>query len=478
MSKRPVSSLAATRSGARGCNQLGQAIGTKGAQTRRKLLAATEALLNFTPLRDLRAAQIVRVAGTSAATFYVYFNDVSEAVLALLGEYTQSTPKLLALVSKPWVGEGAFDHAHEFAAAYVEHWQQHQAVFRLRNLASDQGDPRFLEIRSHALAPLLNAMSIRAAERHSGLPSDLHPQSAVSALLAMIERVAAVYLPGNLGITRPRLLHVAAFFAALLLGEGWELHCLARSTQRLGAQTSSRPAGLDGEPDVNPASTVAAFNLRGQVIGPKGARTRQILIDAACSLLKTRSYLDLSVANICTHAGVPSSRFYLYFKSVPEIVLVAVGDLTLIPADMMQLLSSDGRGGRARQNAYEFVRRFVERWNAHKELYLARNLASDEGDEGFQRLRSDSVRPLMQLLLERIAHCQSRGRLPADIHPASAAGAILAMIERIAAAPGMLAGVVTRESITHAAGYFLAVLLDGVATSRGHTVIDFAQAQA
>jgi len=47
----------------------------------------------------------VRRADTSTATFYVYFNDVSAAVLALIGELTQSPPGLLSLF-RPVLGRG------------------------------------------------------------------------------------------------------------------------------------------------------------------------------------------------------------------------------------------------------------------------------------------------------------------------------------------------------------------------------------
>jgi hypothetical protein len=67
------------------------------------------------------------------------------------------------------------------------------------------------------------------------------------------------------------------------------------------------------------------------------------------------------------------------------------------------------------------------------------------------------------MMVERIRFCQSRGRLPPDLHPGSAAGGCLAMIERLAASPRSYScGNITQEYITWAAAYFLAVLMQGL----------------
>ena len=62
----------------------GRPLGKRGAATRRRLLDATAQLLESHGVRDLRVVDIARVVGTSPATFYQYFRDVEEAVLAAL----------------------------------------------------------------------------------------------------------------------------------------------------------------------------------------------------------------------------------------------------------------------------------------------------------------------------------------------------------------------------------------------------------
>ena len=217
-----------TRSGARSrrpkarTNQNGQAMGAKGLQTRRRLVEATEALLRTTPVRDLRVAEIAKAANTSTSTFYLYFQDVAEAVLAVANRVSQSTPEFMAQLSSPWDPETAYDRAQTFVESYVDYWSAHAAVFRVRNLAADEGDERFIAARGHAVRPLLQLMAARIRERQAagGLPSDLHALSAAGALMAMLERMGA--LPesgvGSEDVTRSRIIHAAAFVTAVLIG--------------------------------------------------------------------------------------------------------------------------------------------------------------------------------------------------------------------------------------------------------------------
>src|SRR5262245_41368557 len=64
----------------------GRSLGPRGVETRRRLLDATRVLLETHGVRDLRVVDIAREVGTSPATFYQYFRDVEEAVLALAAE--------------------------------------------------------------------------------------------------------------------------------------------------------------------------------------------------------------------------------------------------------------------------------------------------------------------------------------------------------------------------------------------------------
>ena len=64
----------------------GRRLGRRAQATRRKLLDATAELLQTRRLLDLTVVEVARRVGTSPASFYQYFQNVDEAVLALAAE--------------------------------------------------------------------------------------------------------------------------------------------------------------------------------------------------------------------------------------------------------------------------------------------------------------------------------------------------------------------------------------------------------
>jgi len=64
----------------------GRSLGRRGTETRARLLHATAQLLEDNGLRELRVVDIARRVRLAPATFYQYFRDVEEAVLALAAE--------------------------------------------------------------------------------------------------------------------------------------------------------------------------------------------------------------------------------------------------------------------------------------------------------------------------------------------------------------------------------------------------------
>jgi AcrR family transcriptional regulator len=249
-------------------NQLGQIMGPKGIQTRRRLLDATAALLDSAPLRDLTVAQIIRASGVSAGTFYVYFPEVSDAVLAVIGEVTQSPPGLLVLFDDPWPMSVAFERSHELVATYVENVQRYAALFRVRNLASDEGDARFSRLRLIGAMPLIGAIAgcIERRQASAEAPRELNATHAAGALVAMMERIAVLRLPpAREKVTRSTLMHVAAYLAERLLAEGAPSD--QRWTARIERQDLAVPAA-GGDP--RPLADEAFAGARGRRYHPGG----------------------------------------------------------------------------------------------------------------------------------------------------------------------------------------------------------------
>jgi AcrR family transcriptional regulator len=201
-------------------NQNGQAMGRKGLQTRQRLIDATVEQLETTRLRDLRVSEIARKAGTSAATFYVYFPDVTDAVLAALDEFTQSTPELLALVKADWGSDAPDERARQIVQMYVDFWTSHAGLLRVRNLASDEGDERFRRAREVAIRPMLEATAaaVDRAQRAGWVPAELDPAATAGVLMAMLERFAAVQNSYRPAPDRSAMVAAAAHILAGMMG--------------------------------------------------------------------------------------------------------------------------------------------------------------------------------------------------------------------------------------------------------------------
>jgi AcrR family transcriptional regulator len=193
--------------------QDGRSVGKRGAQTRRRLLDATAQLLEHHGVRDLRVVDIAREVGTSPATFYQYFRDVEEAVLALASDVGDEVGPLVELLDRPWDGEDGLEAARALVDGFMDYWDRHRAVLRTRNLAAQEGDARFREVRNRTLGAFVQRFSAKIAESQANgnVVAAISPAAGASALVALIERMAAFHHDLEpLGVTRAELVETTA----------------------------------------------------------------------------------------------------------------------------------------------------------------------------------------------------------------------------------------------------------------------------
>lgn len=210
---------------ARFVDQNGRALGPRAQATRRRLLDAAKALLDEQSLRDLRVSDIARRVGTSPATFYQYFKDVEDLVLCLARDASREMHDITTLVDGDWQGEAGLARGRALASAFIDYWDAHHAPLRVRNMAADEGDTRFLEVRRRTMTPLLAALAgrIEAAREQAGAAigaSRVHPHAAAAAMAAILERLAAYHreLEG-MGVTRDHLVETTAHIVQRTLTE-------------------------------------------------------------------------------------------------------------------------------------------------------------------------------------------------------------------------------------------------------------------
>jgi AcrR family transcriptional regulator len=187
----------------------GRALGRRGALTRRRLLDATDELLETRGLRDLRVVDIARAVGTSPATFYQYFRAVEDAVLVLAEEAAEDLGAVIDGLDEPWSDASS----RRMVEAFVDSWGAHRAVLRTRNLAAQEGDQRFRAVRNASLRPILEALTakITEAQRAGRVDAQMSAIAAASAMVSMTERVAAFHREiEELGVTPAALVETTA----------------------------------------------------------------------------------------------------------------------------------------------------------------------------------------------------------------------------------------------------------------------------
>ncbi|MCZ6782393.1 MAG: TetR family transcriptional regulator [Proteobacteria bacterium] len=194
-------------------DQSGRVLGPRARGTRLRLLDATAELLEKVKVRDLRVVDIARAVETSPATFYQYFKDVEEVVLRLAEQASDEMPAVVEEIEGSWRDAQGLARARRIVDAFIRHWDRHQAVLRVRNLASDEGDRRFRAVRRKALSPVIEALArqIEAAREAGRVRGEIHPHAAAAAMAAILERLAAYHQElGAFGVTRDQLVETSA----------------------------------------------------------------------------------------------------------------------------------------------------------------------------------------------------------------------------------------------------------------------------
>jgi AcrR family transcriptional regulator len=192
-------------------DQNGRVLGARAKETRDRLMRATAELLGKRKVRELRVVEVARAVGSSPATFYQYFKDVEDVVLQLARAASDEMPAVVELIDRDWTGEDGIRYARDVVEQFIQHWDQHRDVLRVRNLASEEGDRRFQKVRSDALSPVLLALARKLEQREGERAAELHPHAAAAALAAILERLAAFHNElAVFGVTREDLVETSA----------------------------------------------------------------------------------------------------------------------------------------------------------------------------------------------------------------------------------------------------------------------------
>jgi AcrR family transcriptional regulator len=178
----------------------GRVPGERGRQTRQRLLDATVELLTTTSWRSVKVTDIARQARTSPATFYQYFGNVEHAIRVLAEGMVDQAAQLAELVGGDWSEARSWDTARAVTEGFLAYWEDNRAVFRVVDLATEEGDAELRGIRVRALNAVTVALAqvIAAASPASGTsgtatcsPAGADPMAVAGTLVAMFASVSA-----------------------------------------------------------------------------------------------------------------------------------------------------------------------------------------------------------------------------------------------------------------------------------------------
>jgi AcrR family transcriptional regulator len=204
-----------------------------------------------------------------------------------------------------------------------------------------------------------------------------------------------------------------------------------------------------------------SHNQNGQALGPKGRVTRERLMNATAELLGSHTVSDLQVADIAAGAGTSTAAFYRYFADASSAALAVVGTCTQSTEALLHLAAEDWSAADAFKRANIFVCTYIETWERHAAVLHMRNLAAEAGDARFSAARERGVRPLQDALAARVKRAQADGRMTSALTPAATAGALIALLERMAAVSRIPSAQpeITHDSLVTATAFILARVL-------------------
>ncbi len=170
----------------------GRVPGRAGSPPGHRLLECTAELLATTPWRSIKVIDIARQAGTSPATFYQYFENVEQAILVMAEELMQGAGTLAELVDGDWSDDASWATARRVVEGFMAYWDANRAVFRVVELATEEGDLRFQGLRVRALnAVTVTLARVIASGTPNRSPAGTDAMAVAATLISMLAHVAA-----------------------------------------------------------------------------------------------------------------------------------------------------------------------------------------------------------------------------------------------------------------------------------------------
>lgn len=183
--------------------------------------------------------------------------------------------------------------------------------------------------------------------------------------------------------------------------------------------------------DDDPESMRAAD---GRMPGRRGRATRQKLLECTGAMLATTSFRDVKVIDIAREAGTSPATFYQYFADVEGAILVLAEEIARQGSHLTAIIiEGDWDDASAGETALRLVDAFLAFWEDNRAVLRVIDLATDEGDDRFRKIRVGLLNDITKALAEVAQASVTSRRLPRGTDPMAAAGILVSMLAHVAA---------------------------------------------
>jgi AcrR family transcriptional regulator len=166
-------------------------------------------------------------------------------------------------------------------------------------------------------------------------------------------------------------------------------------------------------------------SAEGQPLGERGLRTRQRILEAIGAAIQRNGLRGIRLADIAEEVGFKPPAFYQYFADLDEAILALCAEAgELVPRFDIESGAWGEAGG-----TRPFVEEFFRYWDEHRPLLTARHVAIMAGDDRFQDVATESLRPVAEALQGKIEAAQREGRIDPALHPVALAAVLNLMID-------------------------------------------------
>jgi AcrR family transcriptional regulator len=162
----------------------------------------------------------------------------------------------------------------------------------------------------------------------------------------------------------------------------------------------------------------------------RGRETRRRMLDALRKQLQERSIRDVKVVDIAESVDVTPAAFYQYFVDLEDALLVLANEMVEESRKLTDLMAGDWQND-GRAVAKRVVDGFVDFWTDNEAVLRVVELAIDEHDTRFARIRSDTLNESVLALSFVIASQKAQGQQPDDVDPRAMACGLSAAIVHI-----------------------------------------------